>query len=503
MILGIDLGTTYSVGAYIDENGNPNVITNMEGSQTTPSVVYFESESSVVVGQTAKDNSIINPEDVVSAVKNYMGEKKAFTSSHGQSYSPEVVSSLILKKIVTDAQKRLDLSEPIRDVVVTKPAYFTDAQITATEDAVKIAGLNLLALINEPTAAALYYAVSTKLNHANILVYDLGGGTFDVTIIRIDDAKVKVLSTGGLSKVGGRFFDEELVAQVVDYFDEAHGICLEDEEYSDVYQELYSRAEKAKWQLSNQEKANIAIRVGSVRENVVVTREQFEKIVAKLYRRTEYVVNKAIKDAGISISDLDKVILVGGSSKIPYIEKHLQQLLGQAPSHEVHPDLVVAQGAALYGKQLMDAKNNENQDSKVIHDVCSHSIGVVTMDPNTYQKINSILIRRNSPLPAEATMPFRTAGHNKGVELTVTEGEFPELTDVAILGSTFIQLPRQVDRGTAGQIRIQLDHSQLVHVFVKIPSLQYEEEFTFERSANLSEEEVAKMTGIIADYSVN
>ena len=501
MVLGIDLGTTYSVGAYLDENGNPCVVTNMEGSQTTPSVVYFESASSVVVGQTAKDNSIINPQDVVTAVKNYMGEKKVFTSSHGQSYSPEVVSSLIIRKIVADAEKRLDLTEPIRDVVVTKPAYFTDAQITATEDAVKIAGLNLLALINEPTAAALYYAVSTKLNHANILVYDLGGGTFDVTIIRIDDSDVRVLATGGLSKVGGRFFDEELVAQVVDYMEETHGICLEDEEYTDVYQELFARVEKAKWQLSNQEKATVAVRVGSVRENVVVTREQFEKIVAKLYRRTEYVVNKAIKDAGISAADLDKVLLVGGSSKIPYIESHLQQLLGMAPSHEVHPDLVVAQGAALYARQLMAKKRND--EDKVIHDVCSHSIGVVTMDPTTYQKINSILIHRNSPLPAEATMPFRTAGQNKGVELSITEGEFPELTDVAILGSTFIQLPRQVERDTPGQIRIQLDHSQLVHVFVKIPSLQYEEEFTFERNANLTEEEIARMTGIIADFAVN
>jgi len=500
MILGIDLGTTYSVGAYIDDTGTPNVITNMEGSQTTPSVVYFESPSSVVVGQTAKDNSIINPDDVVSAVKNYMGEKKVFRSSHGHEYTPEVISSFILKKIVSDAEKRLDLSEPIRDVVVTKPAYFTDAQITATEDAIKIAGLNLVGLINEPTAAALYYAVSTKLNHANILVYDLGGGTFDVTIIRIDDTDVDVKSTGGLSKVGGRFFDQELVDYVVDYFEEKHGICLEDEEYSDVFQELYGRVEKAKWQLGNQEKAPIAVRVGTVRENVVITRELFEQMVAKLYKRTEYIVKKALKDAKMEPSDLDKVILVGGSSKIPYIEQHLQQLLGKAPSHEVHPDLVVAQGAALYGQQLTEKKDAQK---KVIRDVCSHSIGVVTIDPVSYKKINSIMIRRNSHLPIEAKLPFRTAGENEGVELTITEGEFPELTDVAVLGSTYISLPKKVARGTQGEIRLQLDTSQLVHVFVKIPSLNYEEEFTFERSANLSEDEVAMLTGIVADFDVN
>ena len=500
MVLGIDLGTTYSVCAYIDESGAPNVVTNMEGSPTTPSVVYFESPSSVVVGQTAKDNSIINPDDVVSAVKNYMGEKKTFRSTHGHEYTPEVISSFILKKLVTDAEKRLDLTTPIRDVVVTKPAYFTDAQITATEDAIKIAGLNLVGLINEPTAAALYYAVSTKLNHANILVYDLGGGTFDVTIIRIDDSDVDVRSTGGLSKVGGRFFDQELVDYVVDYFEENYNICLEDEEYSDVFQELYGRVEKAKWQLSNQEKTTIAVRVGTVRENIVITRELFEQTVAKLYKRTEYVVKKALKDAKMESSDLDKVILVGGSSKIPYIEQNLQKLLGKAPSHEVHPDLVVAQGAALYGQQLTAQKDAQK---KVIRDVCSHSIGVVTMDPVSYKKINSIMIRRNSHLPIEAKLPFRTAGENEGVELTVTEGEFPELTDVAVIGSTYISLPKRVARGTQGEIRLQLDTSQLVHVFVKFPSLNYEEEFTFERSANLSEDEVAMLTGIVADFDVN
>lgn len=504
MILGIDLGTTYSVGAYLDEAGNPQVVTNMEGSQTTPSVVYFENASSVVVGQTAKDNSIINPDDVVSAVKNYMGEKKVYRSSHGQEYTPEVVSSFILKKIVSDAEKRLDMKESIKDVVITIPAYFTDAQRTATEDAAKIAGLNLIGTINEPTAAALYYAISTKLNHANILIYDLGGGTFDVTIIRVDDEDVRVKSTGGLSKVGGRFFDEDIVDYVRDFIEEKYDIDLEDEEYVDAYQELFARAEKAKWQLGNQEKATIAVRAGSVKENVIITREEFEAIVAKLYKRTEYVVKKAIKDAGMEASDLDKVILVGGSSKIPYIEKHLSELTGKSPSHEVHPDLVVAQGAALYGKQLSADKNELGENNRVIHDVCSHSIGIVTIDPVTYKKINSIQIKRNSSLPIEVKMPFRTAVENQEkVELSITEGEFTELTDVAIISSNDIILPKNLSKGTKGEVHLQLDTSQLVHVFVKIPSANYEDEFTFERSANLSEDEVEMLTGIIADYDVN
>ena len=503
MVLGIDLGTTYSVAAYIDAEGNPQVVANMEGSQTTPSVVFFESENSVIVGQTAKDNSIIYPNDVVSAVKNSMGEKIIYRSSYGKEYTPEGVSSFILKKVVQDAEKRLDINEPIKEVVITIPAYFTDSQRIATEDAAKLAGLKLIGTINEPTAAALYYAISSKLDHANILIYDLGGGTFDATIIRVDGESVNVKSTGGLSKVGGRFFDEEIVDYVRDYIEDKYDIDLEDEEYVDVYQELFARAEKAKWQLGNQERATIAVRTGAVRENVVITKEQFEDIVSKLYKRTEYVVKKALKDAEMEFSDLDKVILVGGSSKIPYIERHLFELTGKSPSHEVHPDLVVAQGAALYGKQLSSNKDRTGANSRVIHDVCSHSIGIATLDQVTYKKINTILIHRNSSLPTEGKMLFKTAVENQEkIELSITEGEFPELTDVTIISSTDVILPKKLREGTKGEINLRLDDSQIVHVFLKIPSENYENEFEFERSANLTEDEVERLSGIIADYDV-
>lgn len=504
MVLGIDLGTTYSVGAYIDNEGKPQVITNMEGEMTTPSVVYFESENSVIVGQTAKDNSFIYPEDVVSAVKNSMGQKITYKSSHGQEYTPEVVSSFILKKIVNDSQKRLDMKEKIKDVVVTIPAYFTDAQRMATEDAVRIAGLNLVGMINEPTAAALYYAVSTKLNHANILIYDLGGGTFDVTIVRIDDNDVVVKSTKGLSRVGGRFFDEDIVDYVRDYIEDKYDIDLEDEEYADAYQELFERAEKAKCQLSNKETTTIAVRTGTIRESVEITRAQFEKFVTKLYNRTEYIVKEAVKDAQMTMSDIDKVILVGGSSKIPYIETHLAELTGKEPSHEVHPDLVVAQGAALYGKQLSSKTEGNDEETKVIHDVCSHSIGIVTIDPNTYKEINTIRIKRNTQLPITAEIPVKTAVENQQIaKLTVTEGEFKEVSDVTILSSNDIELPSGLPAETRIIIKLHLDKSQLVHMIVSIPATGYQSEFTFKRNTNLSSEEVKVLTGIIADYDIN
>lgn len=498
MFLGIDLGTTYSVGGYIGDNGEPQVIVNKEGSRITPSVVYFEDENSVIVGQVAKDNSMICPDDVVSAAKNFMGKKQSFKSSYGKEYTPEVISSFILKKIVSDGNSYLNPEKPIRDVVVTIPAYFTDSQRKSTEDAVKIAGLNLLGTINEPTAAALYYAYKTKMDQANILVYDLGGGTFDVTIIRLEGDQVVVKSTGGLSKVGGRFFDQDLVDYVCGYIEEKYDVDLEDEEYLDTYQELYGRAEKVKMQLGSQQKAHIAVRTGKIKENVEITREFFEGIVGKLYKRTEFVVKKAVKDAGIEFADIDKVVMAGGSSRIPYIEKHLAELTGLKPSREVNPDEVVSLGAALYGAQI-----TRGNHKKSIQDVCSHSIGIVTLDRKTSKKINSIQIRRNSWLPVSVTNVFRTAVKNQqGIEFSITEGEFAELTDITIISTTYLALPEGLEQGTKIEITLQLDHAQLIHVFLKIPCVKYEKEFCFERNANLSEVDVARLTGLIADYEV-
>lgn len=496
MFIGIDLGTTYSLGAYINENGTPVIIPNAEGENKTPSVVFFESEDSVVVGKSAKMNSGMYPDDVVSAIKNYMGQSKKITSSHGKTYTPESISSFILKKIVLDAATFLNLNEPIKDVVVTIPAYFTDAQRKATEDAANIAGLNLLGTINEPTAAALYYATETKLNHSNVLIYDLGGGTFDVTIIRVDDDDVRVMSTGGLSNVGGRFFDQAIVDYVCEQFEEKHDIDLEDDEYE--YQELFVRAEDAKIQLSRQMKTLIPIKVERIRENVELTREYFNEIIEKFYKRSEFVVKKAIAEAGLEIKDIDKAILVGGSSRIPYIQERLSKILGDVISREGNPDEVVALGAALFGKQLT-AKDS----GKRIQDVCSHSIGIAVIDTNVNQRVNSILIKRNSKIPVSVTRSFRTAvEYQTEVDLTITEGEFRELTDVAILNSKKIVLPDNLRKGTKVEIRLELDESQLLHVYIAIPDAGYEDEYRFERITNLSEKEVELLTGLIADYEV-
>ena len=500
MIFGIDLGTTYSVCSYIDDKGEPQIITNMEGQRTTPSVVYFESESSMVVGQIAKENSICYPEDVVSTIKNHMGDKNyRFKPSSGKEYSPEEISGIILKKLVTDANRFLNTETAINKVVVTIPAYFTDAERTATENAAHLAGLELVRTINEPTAAALYYAVKSNMDHANILIYDLGGGTFDATLIRIDGDEVNVKSTKGLKNVGGRFFDEEIVSHIHDYIDKKYDVDLEDEEYIDVYQDLFNRVEKAKIAISTRTQTAIPIRTGKFKDSYNLTREEFDKIVEKLYKRTEHCVKSCIMDAGLTVADIDKVILVGGSSRIPYIEEQLSELLGKTPSREVNPDEVVAMGAAIFGKQL----EGKNADGKNISDVCSHSIGVSALEELTLKKYNRILIKRNTVLPAVSKLPFKTASENQErIELSVTEGEFKELSDVKIISEAEIELPQGLPKGTRVEVEIRLDDSQLVHLWIRIPSVDYEKELQFERISNMSDNEIEKLTGLIADYNI-
>lgn len=501
MVLGIDLGTTYSVGAFMNSNGEPDVIVNSEGGRITPSVVYFENKDSILVGQVAKDNCILYPKDVVAAVKNYMGQKKEFESSFGEKYTPELISSMILRKVVNDANTYLNVDGGIHDVVVTIPAYFTDSQRKATEDAARIAGLNLITTMNEPTAAAIYYAYKTKMDHGNIMVYDLGGGTFDVTIIRLDGDNVTVLSTGGLSKVGGRFFDQNIVDYICDYMEEKYEIDLQDEDYVEEFQELFIKAENCKKQLSTRDSAEIALKVGKYREKITITREFLEQKVSKLYQRTEFVVKKAMRDAGLEFSQLNKVVLVGGSSRIPYVEKHLEELTGQKPSKEVNPDEVVAMGAALYAKHITEDKA---KGSKMITDVCSHSIGIVTVDTATNTKVNTIQIPRNTQLPAKVEKSFLTIMDNqRAIELSITEGEFRELTDVNIISTSMIDLPANLPRRTKIIITIALDQGQLVHIYLKIPSVDMEREFTIQREANLNEEELIRYTGIMEDCSVN
>lgn len=491
---GIDLGTTYSACAYVDDEGKAHITTNREGDNTTPSVVYLERKDSVIVGQAAKDNRCMHSGKVVSLVKNYMGKVNPNQSpmmiktDHGE-YMPEAISGFILSKLVADANAALGLEgEEIKDVVVTIPAYFDDAQRKATDNAISMAGLNRLGFINEPTAAALYYAKQSGVENANILVYDLGGGTFDVSIIHIAGHAREVISTNGLQKVGGSFFDKEIVQRICGDFYKKHGIELTNPEYVDVLQELYEKAERVKINLSNVTTANIMVRVGSITENYEITREDFEEIVAKLYRKTEACIRVALKDASLTVEQIDKIVLVGGCSRIPYIYKHIEEYFGKKPCVDVNPDEVVALGAAIYAGQLKEGKDVE------ITDVNSHSIGIRAVNPKTGLEFNDILIKRNTKLPASVERAYVLKGTDiRSLFINVFEGEYKEISDVSEICAVDVDVPVDMKKDTKVYIRLEIDKYQILHLYVRLPDAgNIEREITFERKSNMSESQVSE-----------
>lgn len=490
MRIGIDLGTTFSVAAQV-KDGQSEVVPNREGARLTPSVVLVQEDGKVVVGDAAKEQAVIVPEGVVTAVKNYMGKQHSFHLSDGKDYTPEMISSFILRRLVEDVERFT--GQKVDGAVVTIPAYFTDAQRKATEDAAKLAGLNLLGTINEPTAAAIYYASRIKSSDPqNIMVYDLGGGTFDVTIIRTQGMDVRVLSTHGLSGVGGKLFDQAIVDYVCEEFASKHDIDLEDDDYLDEYQELVLKAENCKIQLSSKDSAIIPLRVGKVKESITVTREFLENEVMKLYMRTEASIRKAIREAGISFESLDKVVLVGGSSKIPLIQHQIEKLLGRKPSMDVNPDEAVALGAAIYA-QIQDGRS---ADTATVSDVCSHSIGVAVISKEL-NEVNHILIKRNSRIPCSVEEAlYTTMADQASIRLTITEGEFSEMCDVTQLAVESINLPKGLPKGTEVGIVVALDAGQLLHLYVKIPLAGIDKEYTISRQQNMDLERLEELQGV-------
>ncbi|MCM1099869.1 MAG: Hsp70 family protein [Clostridium sp.] len=496
MILGIDLGTTFSAGAYIDDKGEPQIAGNNDGGKLTPSVVLFDpdNDNEIIVGKAAKDNAILYPENVVVDVKNYMGKNKTMKEYGGKKYTPEMISSFIIRKVVQDSEE--SLGEKVDGVVITVPAYFSDARRKATEDAATIAGYPLLGMINEPTAAALCYQRRQKIKNENIMIYDLGGGTFDVTILHIDDDEyIEVLSTDGLSNAGGRFFDQCIIDHVRDCIEEKYDVDIEDEEYIDVLQDLFRDSEEAKIELSSRKTTNIIVKAGKIREKIEITRELFEKMISKIYRRTELKMEEALKSANLRKEDIDKVLLVGGSGRIPYIAENVGKFIGKEPSKDINPNEAVALGAAIYSE--LCGKENSG-----FVDVCSHSIGVVVVKGNTEE--NNIVIPKNSKVPIEIEQRFRTIADNqKQIELTVTEGEYLEVTDVTIIGTFQIFLPENTPIRSLVLIKIALDEHQLLHIHIALPDMGFEEEYHMKRVANMDETAIKEVTGILRDYTVS
>ena len=475
MVIGIDLGTTFTAAAYIDDDHMPHIIENAQGNHLTPSVVMEDDDGSIIVGEAAKENMILMGNAVIAAVKNHMGTKHRFTMPSGEQYSPEQVSAFILKKVIKEAEQTLGTT--VREAAVTVPAYFNDAQRQATKDAGKLAGIRVTVMPNEPTAAALFYAWSCRLQRGRLMVYDLGGGTFDASVVEINGDGAEVIATGGIRKMGGHFFDQMILNYVADHLLETYDLDIYDDEFVDELQELSVKAENCKIQLSSRNSAEIVIRIGGVKERFVITREQFEGMIANFYSRTESTVRMVLEDAKMSWKEIDRLVLVGGSSRIPYIVRHLREFSGMEPSHEVNQDEAVALGAALYAAH-----------ARHIQDVCSHSLGIISKRSGRAGKYNSRIIPRNTVLPARFSRDYYIGADEwDKIFLEITEGEEEDPEYVNILAEINIMLPKGIRRNTKVTVEMLLDQEQMLHVYVRIfTEPEIYREIKIDRKSNLS-----------------
>ena len=483
-IIGIDLGTTNSCVAVM-EGGKPVVIANSEGSRTTPSVVAFSKTGERLIGKVAKNQAITNPEKTISSIKRHMGSDYKVTIDD-KKYTPQEISAMILQKLKSDAEAYL--GETVSEAVITVPAYFTDAQRQATKDAGQIAGLNVRRIINEPTAAALSYGID-KEEDQKIMVYDLGGGTFDVSIIEMGDGVTEVLATAGNNHLGGDDFDQRIIDWLISEFKKAEGIDLSGDKMA--MQRLKEAAEKAKIELSSTPTSNInlpfitADATGPKHLDLTLTQAKFNELTADLVASTMGPVKQALSDSGLSASDLNKVLMVGGSSRIPAVQEAVKNIIGKEPFKGINPDECVALGAAYQGGVI----NQDVKDGLLLLDVTPLSLGLETMGG-----VCTKIIERNTTIPTKKSQIFSTAADNQpAVDINVLQGEREFAKDNKQLGTFRLDGIAPAPRGIPQiEVTFNIDANGIVNVSAKDLGTGKEQNITITSSTNMSKEDIEK-----------